>query len=133
MYNKMDNTPCGCSLKCYQKINEDQRTQLFKGFWSIADFNVQNAYLCGCIKQLEINRHTTKSSSSRRSGTRVYYVSNGRLSVRVCKVAFVRIHDVSSGRLTRALKAQELHGGSPHVDQRGRHAPANKTSDVDTL
>ena len=30
------------------------------------------------------------------------------------------------------LKPKNSMGGSPHVDQRGRHAPANKTSDVDT-
>ncbi len=56
---------------------------------------------------------------------------NGSVSVRVCKVAFLRIHAVTNGRLTRALKGQADNDGSPHADQRGRHIPANKTSDED--
>jgi hypothetical protein len=47
----------------------------------------------------------------------------------VCKVAFLRIHGVTNGRLNRALQASAE--GSPHLDQRGRHTPANKTADDD--
>ena len=128
----MDNTPCGCTLNCYAKVPEDQRQKLFDGFWSSSDFNTQNAYLCGCVKVVNIaKRYTQRGSSSRRSCTRVYYVSNGRVSVRICKVAFLRIHAVSNGRLGRALKAQADNGGSPRGDMRGRHLPANKTTDAD--
>ena len=56
-------------------------------------------------------------------------MKNGAFSVRVCKVAFLRIHGMSNGRLSRALKAEEAAGGSPHADQRGRHPPGNKTSE----
>ena len=51
--------------------------------------------------------------------------------MRVCKKAFLRIHGISNGRLDRALRAQIKNGGSPHNDQRGRHPPANKTSEAD--
>ena len=106
--------------------------KLFDGFWAASDFNVQNAYMCGCVKVLEAKRrYTSQGSASRRSNTRLYYVSNGRVSVRVCKVAFLRIHAISNGRLDRALKRQADSGGSPHGDERGRHAPANKTCDAD--
>ena len=37
------------------------------------------------------------------------------------------MHGVPNGRLDRALKAQELVGGTLHCDQRGRHEPENKT------
>ena len=50
------------------------------------------------------------------------------MSVRVCKTAFLRIHAISNGRLDRALKVCQDQG-TPHRDQRGRHAPANKTSE----
>ena len=48
------------------------------------------------------------------------------MSARVCKVAFLRIHGISNGRLDRALKAQSDEGGSPHNDQQGCHVPPNK-------
>ena len=61
----------------------------------------------------------------------MFYVNAGRVSVRVCKVAFLRIHAVSNGRLSRALKSQSDNGGSPHNDKRGKHVPSNKISDED--
>ena len=73
----------------------------------------------------------SKGANTRRTYSRVFYVSNGSVSVRVCKTAFLRIHAVSNGRLNRALKAQQDAGGSPHQDQRGRHEPANKTKAED--
>ena len=113
-------------------MSEEQRQRLFDGFWRSSDFNVQNAYICGCVKVLEISRrYTSKGSSSRRSNTRVYYMNDGRRDVRVCKTAFLRTHAVSNGRLTRALKASADNYGSPQGDRRGRHTPANKTSDAD--
>jgi len=62
--------------------------------------------------------------------THVYYVSNGAVSTRVCKVAFLRIHSISNGRLDRAIHAQG-NSGSPLNDMRGHHTPANKTSETD--
>ena len=68
------------------------------------------------------------NSQSRRSHSRVYYIPKGSESVRVCKTAFLSIFGISSGRLDRALNAQANAGGLPHIDQWGRHVPANETS-----
>ena len=128
----MDNTPCGCTRHCYDNVPANQRKKLFDGFWSSGNFDVQNAYLCGCIKVVDVGRQCTpRGSPSRRSYTRIYYVNNGAISLRVCKVAFLRIHGVSNGRLGRALTAQLNAAGSPHTDQRGKHEPANKTKKND--
>ena len=35
--------------------------------------------------------------------------------------------------VSSALKAYANNSGSPHADQRGRHTPANKTSDADIV
>ena len=127
----MNNTPCGYSLHCFDKVDHEQRKKLFGGYWSSCDLDVQSAYLCGCVKTVEVKRRYTHTESSQRSHSRVYYVSKGGLSVRVCKKAFLRMHGISNGRLDRALRAQIKNGGSPHNDQRGRHPPANKTSEAD--
>ena len=52
--------------------------------------DIQNAYLCGCVKVLPVARHYT--SKLRRGNTRAYYMNNGERSVRICKTAFLRIH-----------------------------------------
>ena len=126
----MDNTPCRCNLKCFEAVPEARRERLFEGFWRSADFNAQNAYICGCVKVVEVaKRYVESGAASRRTSSRVYYVKNGRVSTRVCKVAFLRIHAISNGRLDRALKAQSESGGSLHNDQRGSHPPPNKTTE----
>ena len=113
-------------------MSQEQRQNLFSGFWDTADFNVQNAYLCGCVKVVDIaKRYTEKGSASRRSHTR--NINNGDVSIRVCMVAFLKIYEVSNGRLSRALKAQSASSGSPHSNLHRRHVPNNKTSDDDLL
>ena len=126
----MNLTPCKCALKCFDKVSQSQRQKLFDGFWKTANFDVQNAYLSGWIKVLEVKRRYTDSpSSSWRRHSRIYYmyVQNGAVSTQIRKTAFLRIHSISNGRLYRALKAVEEAEGSPHQDQRGHHEPQNKT------
>ena len=75
-------------------------------------------------------RYTPQGSSSRRSKSRVYYVQqDSEVATRVCRTAFLHIHDVSSGRVDRALNAAAKAGGSPHMDRRGHHEPGNKSSE----
>ena len=124
----MDTAPCKCRLKCFELVDEAHRQQLFYGLWQTTDFNLQNAYICGCVKVLSVKRRYTDSpADSHRNYSRVFYVQNGPVPVKVCKQAFLKIHAITNGRLNRALKAVEKNGGSPHQDQRGRHEPVNKT------
>ncbi len=122
-------TVCGCVRRCFDRIPEHKRRSLFDGFWKASNFDVQNAFLCGCVKVLATKKKYTKSPNSRRSFSRVYYIQNADVSERVCKTAFLSIFAVSNGRLNRAIKAQALEGGTPHTDQRGRHEPSNKTTE----
>ena len=119
---------CGCSRQCFDRLSKSCWQGLFDGFWKIANFDLQNAYLCGCVKVLSTKRKYTKAEESRRRFSRVFYVQNGSISERVCKTAFLSIFGISNGRLNRALQAQASNGGLPHTDQRGRHEPLNKTS-----
>ena len=72
-----------------------------------------------CIKIVAIKRrYTTAGSSSRRSQSCVYYVqSTSGMSVRVCRKAFLHIHDVSGGRVDCALKLSVAANGSPQMDK----------------
>lgn len=129
---KFNGTSCSCPLRCCNKISEAERKKLFDGFWSTGAFNTQNSYICGCIKILEPKRRYTKTpSTSRRSYSRVYYLNKGALSVRVRKLVFLRTFGISNGGVDRALKAKIDRNGSPPVDGRGQHEPANKTTDDD--
>ena len=125
---EMNEAPCGCKSKCIDKLTHEEKKKIFNGFWKLSSFDVQNAYLCGAVKSVAIKRrYTSKGENSRRKFSRLYYVHNGSLSVQVCKTAFLQLHGISSGRLSRVLQRQQRSGGSPPLDQRGRHEPANKS------
>ena len=68
----------------------------------------------------------SNNEESRRRFTHVFYVSNGAVSERVCKTAFLLIFLISNGRLSRVIQAQAAPEGLPHCDQRGKHTPANR-------
>ena len=126
-------TSCGCCRRCFERISEDTRKSLFDGFWKTANFDLQNAYLCGCVKVLNTKRKYTKSVESRRSFSRVFYVQNGDVSERVCKTAFLLIFAICNGCLGRGLTAQAEQGGTPHTDQRGRRACKQNTAGKATV
>ena len=114
----MNDTLCDCKLKCYYNITRGQRQQLFDGFWRSRNFNIQNAYICGCMKLLSTKRRSSTEATSRCKFSRVYYVKNSGVSTEVCKTAFLHINGVSNGRVNRALQASLKEGRTPHQDQR---------------
>ena len=125
----MNEQPCRSGLRCFSVLSTEQRKRIFSKFWGLGSFDIQNAYLCGCVKVLPVKHHY--SATSRRGNTRVFYVHNGENSVRICKVASLRIHGISNGRLSRVLAGQAQEGGLPKLDKRGRKEPPNKTSEED--
>ena len=128
----MNEKSCGCALRCCDKLSTDKRKAIFEGFWALGNYDVQNTYISGCIQVKPVQHHySTGASSSRRGNTRLFYVRDGEYSVRACKSAFLLMHGVSNGRVSRALQGVVQTGGLPKLDQRGRHAPPNKTSDED--
>lgn len=75
-------------------------------------------------------RYTTTPGTSRREYSRVFYLNNKGVSVRVCKLLILRKYAISNGWLDRALKAQVKESGLAHMDERGKHAPGNKTEEA---
>lgn len=120
-----------CALRCCKKLPTEKRKAIFEGFWAMENYDVQNAYISGSIQVKPVQRHYSNASSSRRGNTRLYYMKDGEYSVRVCKSAFLLMHGISNGRVSRALQGVAKTGGFPKQDQRGRHEPPNKTSDED--
>ena len=125
---EFDDTSCGCSLRCCEKLSSTERKRIFESFWATGNFDVQNAYLCGCMKVLPVSRwYSPRGTQSRRHYLRTFYVKRGSVSVRLCKKAFLSMHGVPNWHLDHALRAQEASGGALHCNQRGRHEPKNKT------
>lgn len=109
------------ALYCCEKLSSERKC-IFDSFWATGNFNVQNAYLCRCVKVLPV---LPSGSQSGRQHSRTFYVKRGSVSVRVCKEAFLSMHGVPNSRLT-------VSGRTVHSDQRERHEP-NNTTKSDTI
>ena len=128
----MNEKQCGCALRCSEKLLAEKRKAIFKGFWALGNYDVQNAYISGCIHVKPVQRHYVHgASSSRRCNTRLYYIKDGEFSVRVCKSAFLLMHGISNGHVSRAFQGVAKVGGFPKPDEGGRHVPPNETSEED--
>ena len=115
-----------CRLNCASKLTDEQRQQIFYGFWALETWSAQNDYICELVEQRQVDRrYSDKGHASRRQFTRDFYLPG---SSRVCKIVFLATLGISNGRLSRALNSHVQAGDlTPVADNRGRHAPANKT------
>ena len=110
--------PCKCKLKCFEKVTEEERQEVFYECWELGtnerkwDFHIN--HVINPTKQ----RCSTNSKESRRSMTREYSIGGKR----VCKVMYLNTLGVTDQCLTTAFKKNvggkpststvDLHGGS---------------------
>ena len=120
------NTNCGCKKKCFERIPEVDRQNVFELFWKMGEFSAQNAFICGLVKQNSIKRSRSRNATrNRKSASNEYFVNINNISQKVCKQYFLQTFQISNGRLERALQRARV--SSPGEDLRGKHTPVNKT------
>lgn len=115
--------PCGCPKRCFTAIPKDKISDIFKEFWNIKNFDLQNSYLCGLIKAIPIKRKYTKTENSRRNHTFEFYIKIGTDQLKVCKKAFLALHGLHKhrGRVENLQKHLLSNTTTPPRDKRGRH------------
>lgn len=109
-----------CSLKCHQKINEDNQKDIFKGFWGIGEKQKQDTLLIGLIDKKEIVCHQTSVKTKNRENAYVYNVKVDGKRTGVCKALFMKLIQVSEGRLKTVLRAV-TNGNVIVYENRGKH------------
>ena len=113
-----------CQDGCFEKVNQDARNAIFDRFWSMGDYDTQNGYLAQHVRAVPVKRRRQKES------TRVNYEYTLKYfdeSFKVCRKAFLSIHDISDKRLQihiQRIKASAT--GTPKGDKRGRGPSATK-------
>lgn len=125
--------PCECRHRCIPALGTPEtRQHVFDSFWSLASFTRQNAYIARMVTLAPLSQRRTSATLSR-TYSRVYSVplEDGNEAVQVCKLAFLRLHGVSNGRVDRVLQAVACQSPFALKDRRGRHSPINKTQEED--
>lgn len=110
-------------------FTEDDRKSVFKIFWNLKDFDLQNTFITGSVEELLVehnqavgrSRPKQKEQPERKKWTRLYRLrSQDNQTHRVCKKIYLETVGVSNWRVDRVLKHQRQNVGMPFTDQRGK-------------
>ena len=118
--------PKCCRKLCSDQLTTDECERVFNGFWETGSYDVQNAYIAGCIEQHAVASHKVPNvalgkKSVTRSFARRYSVQTDDRRVTVCKSTFLRLLGVRSGRVNTVMRNMRLNGGVVLCDQRGKY------------
>lgn len=125
--------PCNCSrLKCFENINAEERKSILKHFNQLKSNDDQNAYLCGLMTLVPVQRRRSRKeeeSAQFHSASYAYKIRVKRqdtvTEVAVCYKAFKSIHGITKGKLEFLQKSLKESGVSP-TDGRGKHGHHKK-------
>lgn len=115
-----------CRSRCYLKIPDGDRREIFDKFYSLKTKNEQDAYLQALIECSQISRRRPRvdgNNAKPKSKSYKYYVSSSSGKYSICKTTFVSIHGITVDRARRLANLLSL-GKSPH-DRRGKNTPGN--------
>lgn len=119
--------PCNdkCRLKCVEKINLDEKYNLFRNFWDLGDLMKQRAYIHSCMIDIEPKYKYTNAAQPR-SNNKAYYFVVKDVNIRVCKTFFKSTLDITDSMIfTIQQKVKE--NGIMLDDFRGKHQNHRKT------
>ena len=113
--------PCNCKDKCFTRVSEADRNQIFNGFWASGNHNTQTHELQKRIIPHEVKRKRAQHNKITTKRYIYHYTVNvGGTITRICKKAFKSIYDVRDKRIKIAVnKFNEA--GCMIPDQRGKN------------
>lgn len=135
---------CRCAVKCYAKLTDETKSDIWNNFYSFENKNVQDTYLQGLIEKRQAKRRRSKKKdldlsedddqmatddekvsrpTKMKTNFFTYYLKiDGELQV-VCKNTFMKVHDITAKRVRRLCML--LVAGKSPVDLRGKMRSCN--------
>lgn len=116
--------PCQntCKLKCFQKLDDSTRSEIFNKFWEIGDHSKQYDFIVKHVVRINKKRTMTKGES-RRMFTFIYHLpciqNKQNVNLVVCKQMFLNTLACGTGMITTAMSKSSV--SLALVDNRGRH------------
>ncbi|XP_026733787.1 uncharacterized protein LOC113498078 [Trichoplusia ni] len=122
---KLIRPACQCRYKCSDKITPDQRLEIFRKFWSLADKQKQWAYVIQFTLKIKKKRCINSDEPNNRKFTYKYFlpvVTSDPVCAKidVCKTMFLNTLGIS-GRVLQTAWSKYDGTAVVEEDQRGRH------------
>lgn len=118
---------CKCRMKCFEKISEDERQNIFRTYWNKEkSVDTKRQYIRSCIEVKDTQRNRSRDSVRTKNNTLVYSFVVRNVTIKVCKKMFLNTLAISNTVVVNTLKKGQ-DGGMVEEDKRGKHIPGNKT------
>lgn len=114
--------PSTCRLKCSERIDGNDRTIIFKEFWSLPNRWDQWNYISMNIFLKPKDKATTKETTviSRRWNSRIYHLTLDDEQILVCKTMFLNTLGINHSWIHTVCKKLLVHGYISK-DERGQN------------
>ncbi|KAI4486140.1 hypothetical protein M0802_012539 [Mischocyttarus mexicanus] len=126
--------PCKCRMRCSKKVDEQAREELHKVFWKTCTWEQRKQYIALSVKESPKQRTRCRGNvkaEERRQVTFTYSLLLKGEFITVCKCMFLSTFSVSEKFVRHAMdKKRSSPGGIIGPDQRGRHTPKTKKSEI---
>ena len=98
--------PYTCKMRCFDKLGQETITKIFKEYWELANYDLQNANLQSKMKKHDIKPKQRGAPEPKRSGSFSYFLKKSGVEdpIRVCKAAFISMHGISKHKVLYAWK-----------------------------
>ncbi|XP_072375150.1 uncharacterized protein [Diabrotica undecimpunctata] len=121
---RMLKPPCGekCKLQCSQKIDEQQRLNIFNDYWGLQDLEKQRHYISSNMQSIN-PRYKYSNAANPRNPNNAYSFIIDNKTVRVCKYFFLATLSINNRVIQTVLKKQKVceSGKIVETDKRGTH------------
>lgn len=129
--NREMHPPCGvkCRHKCASKFTEEERLNIFRKYWSLADINMQRNFILHFMQEINPQYRYVLNDRVRahRIKNNAFYFDNNGTKVRVCKLFFTATLGISF-RCIRTVIEKSREGFLSN-DCRGKHNNHKQVSD----
>lgn len=128
---KVLQSACHCRRKCYDKINNIQRQNIFSQFYQLSR-HAQDQVLAESVEEKlkDRQRLVPGKMESRRSFSRKYFLKDSTGNrTEVCQSMYLRTYDISIKKIRVIVEKKRNHGGVCPPDGRGMHKNQPKISE----
>lgn len=116
--------PCTekCKLKCFAKITEEDRQQIFLAYWELGDLQKQRYFIASCLQTVQ-PKYRYVREDSHRSLNNAFYFNLREKKMRVCKIFFKNTLDISDRPISTVItKRKKFANNLLEEDRRGKHS-----------
>lgn len=123
---------CGCSLKCWENIDNERQEEIFQSFYENSNATQKTLFLRSVVAMTPIGNAKEKffplpKLKNKQFKCAYKFMDKKGVAQQVCRDFATNVLQVPPGRLYRAAKSA---GSNPSaMEKRGKATPKNKTSE----